>query len=268
MIDLDLELKQDGDRSGRLVIGEEPVACTVEVLEPSSAAGPLVLEFDAEQRLVGITFGDPAAQLPADLAPAIKLDRTLCAASIYVGRQAQRVVWSSRSVLRPAVTYERTNDDLLRLSFMRDGQLYRIESLLPRQQFALSTLARLGVAPLSAIPGTSREELERLWAPYRVELERDVVSLSELLRHVIGELPGDAPFEEARAVTLAILRGVAERGEAEFGLYRRRSAAVHDWAPWSGARDELMAKVEADWREYGFDRIPLPGEIVYLRRPR
>jgi hypothetical protein len=110
----------------------------------------------------------------------------------------------------------------------------------------------------------SDEQLERLWAPYRVELERDHVSLSELLRHVIRDLPDGTSFEEARATTLAILHGVAERDEAEFGLFRPKT---FEWIRWPGSPDELIAKVEADWRVYGFDKVPLPGEILYLNKP-
>jgi hypothetical protein len=29
----------------------------------------------------------------------------------------------------------------------------------------------------------------------------------------------------------------------------------------------LVAKVEVDWRAYGFDEVPLPCGIVYLGKP-
>jgi hypothetical protein len=109
----------------------------------------------------------------------------------------------------------------------------------------------------------SDELLERIWAPNRFELKRDYVSLSELARRVQDVLPDDPPFEEVRAVTLQVLRGVAERNEAEFGLFRPKT---FEWERWPGSPDELVAKVDADWRAYG-DKIPRPGEILYLNQP-
>jgi hypothetical protein len=148
-LNLELELERIGDRSARLAIGDEPVAYAVEAPVPSSARRPVGLEFDAEQRLVAVTFGAPSAQLPAVLAPAIRLDKTLTAAFIHLGQRSRQIVSSSTRVARPGATSEQARYDNLRLCWTRDGRLYGIESIYPQEQFALSTLDRLGVPPLS-----------------------------------------------------------------------------------------------------------------------
>ncbi|MEY2425948.1 MAG: hypothetical protein QOI61_1520 [Actinomycetota bacterium] len=104
------------------------------------------------------------------------------------------------------------------------------------------------------------ERFEQIWAPYRHELRRDYVSLSELVRHVRWIDPG-LDDRGARETTLEVVRNALTRGDAEAGQFVDGA-----FTAWVLAPDEVVRRAAAEWDELG-DRVPNPGEILWLNEP-
>jgi hypothetical protein len=105
------------------------------------------------------------------------------------------------------------------------------------------------------------ERLEQLWKPYRRELRRDFVALSELVRRIHRADP-DLDGRKVREATLELLRYALVRGDAEAGQFEDG-----DFAAWGQPPDEVVRRAAAAWDELG-GREPNVGEILWLREPR
>jgi hypothetical protein len=101
------------------------------------------------------------------------------------------------------------------------------------------------------------DPVEQLWEPYREELRRDFISLSELVRRVARMHPdlGDA---DVRRATFDVLRYVLEREEAEAGQFDGGT-----FAPWDQPPGVVVRRAAEAWDALG--RTPNVGEILWLQ---
>src|SRR4051794_40271768 len=74
------------------------------------------------------------------------------------------------------------------------------------------------------------ERLAQIWEPYRHELRRDFVALSELVRRVRRVDP-ELDGREVRETTLEVLRYALVRGEAEAGRFEDGDFVAFDQQP-------------------------------------
>jgi hypothetical protein len=83
-------------------------------------------------------------------------------------------------------------------------------------------------------------DLESLWKPYGIELERDFVSLSQLMRYVRG---ADASDESSvRARVLAPIEWALRHDKAEAGTHPEGSAGLNH--VWRERVDETPGAIE------------------------
>jgi hypothetical protein len=109
--------------------------------------------------------------------------------------------------------------------------------------------------------GGAQDWFERIWPPFRHELQRDWVSISELggrVARVAPELDADA----RREVVLQVLQVVLERREADIGQF---AAGGGPLVLWSGGPHGRVDRVRLGWSELGRD--PNPGELAWLQQP-
>jgi hypothetical protein len=107
------------------------------------------------------------------------------------------------------------------------------------------------------------EHLENLWRPYRKELERDYVSLSELVRHVQRVHP-ELRAGETRDLTLRLLDYALRRKEAQAGQFTPEDSA---FVVWHEPPEAIVERVTREWNALG-DPVPNVGLIMWLRSPR
>lgn len=111
----------------------------------------------------------------------------------------------------------------------------------------------------------TEDDLEAIWAPYRVELQRDIVSLSELYRSVKRVRPG-IDWADARAATLDVVEYALNRDEAEAGQFVPPHAIRFE--KWRMGPQHVRARIDREWNALGAGSEPHVGQIVWLRRPR
>lgn len=125
------------------------------------------------------------------------------------------------------------------------GSVARVRRLVDRLGYPLSDQE----AETITAGVLQRLELEALWAPYRHELARDYVSLSELIRRVRRERPD----LDERATTLEVLDYAIERGDAETGMFEDGKFVARE------------IDAAAEWDRLG--REPNVGEVLWLNAP-
>jgi len=89
------------------------------------------------------------------------------------------------------------------------------------------------------------ERLEEIWQPYRHELRRDYVALSELIRRVRRVDP-ELDDRQVRETTLEVLRCALVRGEAEAGQFEEG-----EFVPWGEPPGEVVRRAAVEWDELG-----------------
>ena len=106
------------------------------------------------------------------------------------------------------------------------------------------------------------DQLEHIWRPYRQELRRDYVSLSELVRRTRRVHP-NLSDDELRHALLQLLGYVLRRREAQAGQF----AQGREFVGWEQTPEEILERIEREWQALG-PSDPAVGAIMWLREPR
>ena len=125
-----------------------------------------------------------------------------------------------------------------------------------------TTLARTGEWSLFALASARMngdDQLEELWRPSREELERDYVSLWELVGRV-RRIEGDVGDDAVRTTVLALIARALDRSEVQAGTHPRGKAGLEH--VWRAPTAEIITRIRDEWIALGRD--PMPGEIVWL----
>ena len=122
-----------------------------------------------------------------------------------------------------------------------------------------------------------RRDIERTWASLSPELERDYVSLSEIVRAMGKRFPVQGAH--LRDAVLALILYALESGEALAGQFEPHQP---HFVVWTGAADQVVERIAFEWakltngpsRQTSLEQRNLdsdfliPGEVAWLIGPR
>ncbi len=152
----------------------------------------------------------------------------------------------------------RVDGESVEFSAVRSGDLFAAAN----ETIAISGSGEPGELALRTLtdPAPYRrrpDPVELLWERYRVELRRDFIALSELVRRVARVHP-DLGEADVRRATFDVLRFALEREEAEAGQFEDGV-----FVPWDQPPGVVARRAADAWDALG--RTPNVGDILWLQ---
>jgi hypothetical protein len=104
---------------------------------------------------------------------------------------------------------------------------------------------------------------QQVWSPLKRELERDYLSLEEIIRRTRRVHPS-LNAAETHLLVMEVIGHAVRSGEAQACQYDR---SQDRYIVWEQPADEILTRIDREWRELGVE-VPRAGEVVWLCRPK